>query len=160
MAVFRVINLIVLFGAFLSLPPGQTLATDGSNIITVTSADDFDATMNRLEASLAAKGLMLFAKIDHAGGAARVGQSLRPTTVFIFGSPKVGTPVIDADQRTGLDLPMRMVVYVGEDGKTHITYRHPAAMLEDWTIDADLAALTAMTKGLAAIADDAAGRGD
>ena len=161
MAPFRHALFILLSCALYCASPVQPLSAvnimSDTPIITVTSAYDFETTTNRLEASLSAKGLTLFAKVDHAGGAAKIGASIRPTMVFIFGNPKVGTPVIAADQRAGLDLPMRMVVYVGEDGETHITYRDPSVLTSDWSVGADLGALGMMTKGLAAIAADASG---
>jgi uncharacterized protein (DUF302 family) len=74
-----------------------------------------------LEAALGAKQLTLFARIDHAAGAAEVGMALRPTTVVIFGNARGGTPLMQAQQTIGLDLPLKMLVWEDGDGACRIT---------------------------------------
>jgi len=81
--------------------------------------------MERLAASVAAHGMTVFARIDHEAGAAEAGMSLRPTEVLIFGNPKGGTPLMQAAQTMGIDLPLKALVYQDEAGKTWIAYNDP-----------------------------------
>jgi uncharacterized protein (DUF302 family) len=94
-------------------------------LITVESAHSVAATLERLETALHAKGIQVFARVDHAAGAAAVGLALRPTLVLIFGDPRAGTPLMRADQRAGLDLPLKVLVWEGEDGHARATYCDP-----------------------------------
>ena len=81
------------------------MAAEG--LITMASSFGAKETMDRLEAEVKAKGLTVFARIDHAAGAVEVGLPLRPTEVLIFGNAKGGTPLMQANQATGIDLPLR-----------------------------------------------------
>src|SRR5258708_15830199 len=81
--------------------------------------------MDRLEAKVKASGMSVFARIDHAAGASSVGLSLRPTEVLIFGSPKGGTPLMQAAQTIGLDLPLRALVWEDEAGDSWLSYNDP-----------------------------------
>jgi uncharacterized protein (DUF302 family) len=77
-------------------------------LITIRSSYGPMDTMNRLEAGVKAKGMAIFARIDHAAGAAEVGMSLRPTELLVFGSPKRGTPLMQSAQTIGIDLPLKV----------------------------------------------------
>src|SRR4051794_2841291 len=79
-------------------------------------------TMDRLAASVTAHGMTSMARIDHASGAAKAGMKLRPTEVLIFGNPKSGTPLMEAAQTLGIDLPLRALVWQDEAGKTWVAY--------------------------------------
>jgi len=81
---------------------------------------DFGTTLSRLQAAVDERGLTTFAVIDHAGGAASVGVELRPTTLVVFGSPKVGAPIMQASQTAGADLPLRALVYEAANGATYV----------------------------------------
>jgi len=94
-------------------------------LITVESALEATATLNWLDTVIAAKGVTVFAKINHAGGASGVGMDLRPTTVLILGTALTGTPLMQMDQRMGLDLPLRLLVWTDEVNRTFITYNDP-----------------------------------
>jgi uncharacterized protein (DUF302 family) len=85
------------------------MAADG--LITMPSSFGSKETMDRLEAEIRARGLTVFARIDHAAGAAEVGLPLRPSEVFIFGNARGGTPLMQADQTIGIDLPLKALVY-------------------------------------------------
>jgi uncharacterized protein (DUF302 family) len=80
-----------------------------------------------LEAALRAKGVTVFARVDHAAGAASVEMQLRPTEVLIFGNPKAGTPLMQANQTIGLDLPLKILAWEDAEGKVWLTYNDP-----DW----------------------------
>jgi uncharacterized protein (DUF302 family) len=83
-------------------------------------------TMDRLEAEVKAHGITVFARIDHAAGAAAVGLSLRPTELLIFGNAKAGTPLMQADQTIGIDLPLKALVYQDASGKVWLAYNDPS----------------------------------
>jgi uncharacterized protein (DUF302 family) len=97
-----------------------------NGLITLASAHDVGTTLDRLTAALAAKGVTVFARIDHAAGAASVGLPLRPTTLVIFGNPAAGTPLMQAAQTAGIDLPLKALVWQSVDGSTQLTYNDPA----------------------------------
>jgi uncharacterized protein (DUF302 family) len=98
----------------------QAMAADG--LITLRSSYGPKETMNRLEAEVKAKGLTVFARIDHAAGAAEVGLPLRPTELLIFGNAKGGTPLMQADQTIGMDLPLKALVYQDGAGVVWLSY--------------------------------------
>jgi len=83
-------------------------------------------TMDRLEAELRAKGLTVFARIDHAAGAAEAGLTLRPTELVIFGNARGGTPLMQASQTAGIDLPLKALVWQDAAGKTWVSYNEPS----------------------------------
>ena len=94
-----------------------------ADLVTLPSAHGVTETVERLKALLAQKGIEVFAHIDHAAAASKVGLPLRPTQVLIFGNPKAGTPLMQARQTIGLDLPLRALVWEDGDGKVWLTYR-------------------------------------
>jgi uncharacterized protein (DUF302 family) len=100
------------------------MAVDG--LITERSNFGPEETMKRLEAEVRAKGLTVFAHVDHAAGAAAVGLPLRPTDLLIFGNARGGTPLMQAVQSVGIDLPLKMLVWQDADGATWVSYNDPA----------------------------------
>src|SRR3974390_126140 len=109
-------------------------------------------TMNRLEAAVKAKGMTVFARIDHAAGAAEVGMPLRPTELLIFGNAKGGTPLMQGNQATGIDLPLKALVYEDATGKVWLAYndqhwiaeRHGLGTNQSATVDAPTNLLKAL----------------
>ena len=97
--------------------------TDG--LKTIPSAFGPKETMDRLEADLRARGVTVFARVDHAAGAAQVGLTLRPTEVLVFGNARAGTPLMQAGQTAGLDLPLKVLVWQDEAGETRLSYTEP-----------------------------------
>ncbi|MEQ8394638.1 DUF302 domain-containing protein [Thalassobaculum sp.] len=81
-------------------------------------------TADRLVAAVEQAGATVFARVDHAAGAKAAGDDLDPTVLVIFGNPKIGTPIIKADRRAALDLPLRVLIWE-EDGVTRIGYENP-----------------------------------
>ncbi|GAC1430208.1 MAG: DUF302 domain-containing protein [Burkholderiaceae bacterium] len=110
----------------------SALAVEGLSV--VKSSYSAKETMNRLEQNVIGRGLKVFAKIDHAAGAATVGKQLRPTEVLIFGSPQGGTPLLECAQTAGIDLPLKALVWedaagqvwLGYDAPSYIEQRHGA----------------------------------
>jgi uncharacterized protein (DUF302 family) len=88
------------------------------------SAHPFEATLERLMAAIAQAGLILFNRIDHQAGAREAGLEMPPTTVLTYGHPKGGTPIMLAAPLAALDLPLRVLVRVRDDGQTVIAF-HP-----------------------------------
>jgi uncharacterized protein (DUF302 family) len=80
------------------------------------------ATMDRLDAEIRAKGLNVFARIDHAAGAAEVGLTLAPTVLIIFGNARGGTPLMQSAQTVGIDLPLKILVWQDSADKTWLSY--------------------------------------
>ena len=105
-----------------------------------------------------AKGLTVFARIDHAAGAAEVALPLGPTAVLIFGNAKGGTPLMQAAQTTGIDLPLKALVWQDGAGKTWLSYNDPSWIAKrhglgheaDATVGGLTAALSALAKAATA----------
>jgi uncharacterized protein (DUF302 family) len=100
------------------------MAADG--LKTISSEFGPQETMDRLESEIRARGMTVFARVDHAAGADAVGLPLRPTALLIFGSAKAGTPLMQADQTIGIDLPMKALVHEDAGGKVWLSYNDPA----------------------------------
>ena len=93
-----------------------------NGLVTVASNHSVKDTIYRAAANLAAKGIAVFARVDHAAGAASVGMALRPTEVLIFGSPKAGTPLMQSQQSIGIDLPLKLLAWQDEAGQVWLAY--------------------------------------
>lgn len=121
-------------------------------LTTVQSHHAPKETMNRIEAKVRAQGMTVFARVDHAGGAAEVGLALRPTELLLFGNARAGTPLMQAVQTVGIDLPLKMLVWQDESGKTWVSWndphwlarRHGAEQRADATLETMTAALAAL----------------
>ena len=99
-------------------------AADG--LIAVKSPHSAEDTMNRLEATVKERGLNVFARVDHAAGAMKVGKSLRPTELLIFGNPQGGTPLMECAQTAGIDLPLKALVWQDDTAQVWLGYNDPA----------------------------------
>ena len=132
------------------------MATDG--LTTIRSSYGPQETMNRLEAEIRAKGMTVFAHIDHAAGAASVGLSLRPTDLLIFGNARGGTPLMQAEQTAGIDLPLKALVWQDASGTTWLSYNDPAWLANrhglGHAVEPTVNALAAVLKALASTATD------
>ena len=109
-------------------------------------------TMNRLEAAVKAKGMTVFARIDHAAGAAEAGLSLRPTAVLIFGNAKAGTPLMQSVQTIGIDLPLKALVWQDTSGDTWLSYNDPAWLAQRHGLAGTETVVGMMTAALDAVA--------
>ena len=123
-------------------------------LISVDSKYSARETTERLLAALPARNMTVFGRVDHAANATAAGMALRPTELVIFGNPKGGTVLMQDRQRAGIDLPLKALVWEDADGKAWITYNDPAWIARRHGLDQD-AAVDAMTKAMAAIAQDA-----
>ena len=125
----------------------------GNFMIKKQSQFDVGVTVDRLEAFLKEKGINPVARVDHAAAAESVDMELRPTQVLFFGNPKLGTPLMQFDQRAGLDLPMRILVWEAEDGTTWLGYNSPQSIIDNWNMVNVSDVSNMMTTALDALTD-------
>ena len=128
----RPVSLILMMVIAVAIWAAPAEADDG--LIVKQSPYSVADTLDRLEKLLKAKGVVIFARIDHAAGAKKAGMELRPTQVMLFGNPKIGTPLMMANQRIGLDLPLKVIVWQDADGTTQLAYLDPAKLQARYAI--------------------------
>src|SRR5712664_3426295 len=110
----------------------------GNGITETPSNHSVDQTVEKLKGILAAKGVTLFALVDHSGEAEKAGMHMRPTKLLIFGSPKAGTPVMLAAPRSAIDLPLKMLIWEDAQGKVWVTYNSPVYVQERHSLPPEL----------------------
>lgn len=131
------------------------MATEG--LRTIPSSLGPKETMDRFETEVKAKGMVVFARLDHAGGAAAVGLTLRPTELLIFGNARGGTPLMQSNQTIGIDLPLKALVWEDASGKTWLSYNDPAWLARRHGLGAEAdPAVAAMGNALSTAAKAAA----
>jgi uncharacterized protein (DUF302 family) len=123
---------LVLAVSLLAIAP---TALAGEKLIVKQSPHTVSKTLDRLTAVLQDKGITIFARIDHAAGAKQAGMELGPTELLIFGNPKLGTPLMQANRRIGIDLPMKALAWKGGDGKVWLGYTDPDTLEDRHDID-------------------------
>ena len=130
-----------------------------NDLITRESQAGPRLTMRRLVSAVGARGLKVFGRVNHEAGAQAAGMSLRPTELLVFGDPRTGTPLIQADQRIGIDLPLKVQVWLDAEGRTQVTYVDPVAIVRRRRgLDSALEARARdMAAGLAAIVGEVTG---
>jgi len=101
-----------------------------NGIIDARSQHSVEQTVERLTAVLHAKGVTLFALVDHSGEAAKIGMTMPPTKLLIFGNPKAGTPLMLAAPSVAIDLPLKILVWEDARGRTWLSYNSPAYLQE------------------------------
>lgn len=122
--------MIVRAGVFICLMAASLLVSAAEGMISLQSPHTATATMDRLESIVEEKGLTVFARIDHAAGAEKVGKSLRPTELLIFGNPKGGTPFMQCAQSVGIDLPLKALVWEDDTGQVWLGYNDPSYLAQ------------------------------
>jgi uncharacterized protein (DUF302 family) len=122
----------------------------GNGIIAIPSNHSVDQTVKTLKRILQAKGVRLFALIDHSGEAQKVGMKMRPTKLLIFGNPKAGTPVMLAAPTTAIDLPLKILIAEDDQGKVWISYNSPVYLQERHLVPRELLQNIAVVETLAA----------
>lgn len=126
-----------------------TSATAGeTGLVTRDSPYPVPETLGRIESALDAKGVTVFARIDHSGEAKAAGLTLRPTELLIFGSPKAGTPLMQAAPTIGIDLPLKVLVWQDDQGQVHVTWNSPDYLIQRHGLDASAAKPLAPIGGL------------
>jgi len=125
-------------------------------LTTIASRFGPKETTDRLEAEIRAKGMTVFARIDHAAGAAEAGLELRPTELIIFGNARGGTPLMEASQTAGIDLPLKALVWQDGAGKTWLSYNEPSWIVQRHGLGIRAEIVDRMAAALSAISRKAA----
>lgn len=115
--------------------PMLASAQTSSDWITVTSAKSVKETVELLQRAIQEKGLKIFNTIDHAAGAESAGMTLRPTTLIVFGNPKGGTPLMNCDQRMGIILPLKILVWEDESKQVKVGCIDPQKYLKEFELE-------------------------
>jgi uncharacterized protein (DUF302 family) len=131
---------------------GSATMNEESGIIDRPSAHSVDETVQRLEGMLRSKGVTLFAVIDHSGEAEKVGMKMPPTRLLIFGSPKAGTPLMLAAPRSGLDLPLKILIWEDAAGRVTVSFNSPSYLQRRHALPPEQAQVLASVEALAAAA--------
>jgi uncharacterized protein (DUF302 family) len=121
-----------------------------NGIVSIRASRSVDQTVEALEELLQAKGVKLFALVDHSGEAEKAGLRMRPTKLVIFGSPKAGTPLMTASPSIAIDLPLKILVREDESGKVWVSYNSPAYLQARHNLPAQLVQNIAVVEALAA----------
>ena len=124
-----------------------SLASKG--IVVKASNHSVEETVNRLKNILQAKGITLFAVIDHSGEAEKVGMEMPPTQLLIFGNPKAGTPLMLASPTSAIDLPLKILVWADARGKVWVSYNSPQFLQERHNLPPELLQNVATVETLA-----------
>lgn len=109
-----------------------------NGLVHVASSRSVPETLTKLQTVIEARGLKIFALIDHSGEAEKAGMNMRPTQLLIFGSPKAGTPLMIAAPTLAIDLPLKALVWEDGDGKVWVSYNSPDYMQKRHGIPVDL----------------------
>ena len=125
-----------------------------NGIVDKPSKHSVDDTVEKLKGILRAKGVTLFALIDHSGEAAKAGMSMRPTKLLIFGNPKAGTPLMLAAPSSAIDLPLKILVWEDAQRKVWISYNNPDYILKRHGLPQELMSNISVVEGLAQQAGD------
>ena len=123
-------------------------AADG--LIATKSPYSAEETMTRLEDTVKARGLNVFARVDHAAGAAKIGNTLRPTEVLIFGNAQGGTPLMECAQSMGIDLPLKALVWEDAAAQVWVAYNDPVYLAKRHAAG-NCAAVDTVSKALAGV---------
>jgi uncharacterized protein (DUF302 family) len=125
------------------------MSGNDNGITRLLSHRSVDQTVDALTRILTARNVTLFTIVDHSGEAAKVGMTMPPTKLLIFGNPRAGTPIMLAAPSAALDLPLKILVQEDSDGKVWITYNTPAYLQQRHAIPHDLLANLAVVEALA-----------
>jgi uncharacterized protein (DUF302 family) len=143
--------LILVWTALILATASPVLAKE-PGLVVLESKLPVKETGDKLVKALEDKGIKVAARIDHAAGAKAAGLDLPPTEVILFGNPKLGTPLMQAQRTAGLDLPMKMLIWQDAKGKTQVGYLSPAQLKKRYAIKGNDEVLKTMTGALDAFA--------
>lgn len=135
-------------------------STVDNGIVNQPTGQSVDQAVDRLKSILQAKGVTLFAVVDHSGEAAKVGMKMRPTKLVIFGNPKAGTPLMLAAPSSAIDLPLKILVWEDGQGKVWISYNSPQYLQKRHGLPQELLANIAVVEALAATAANSPSPGE
>jgi uncharacterized protein (DUF302 family) len=120
-----------------------------NGIVTIRSDQSVEQTVQKLEGILQAKGVKLFALVDHSGEAEKAGMQMYPTKLAIFGNPKAGTPLMIASPSVAIDLPMKVLIWEDAEGKVWISYNSPVYLQARHSLPPELIQNIAIVEALA-----------
>jgi uncharacterized protein (DUF302 family) len=146
--IFRLAGLFVL-----ALLTGVAGAAEG--LITVKSPHGVKETLDRFESAAKARGLNVFLRLDHAAGAQKMGKTLRPTELLIFGNPQGGTPLMECAQSAGIDLPLKALAWQDASGQVWLAYNDPRYLAGRHGAGECGPVVQNLTKALAGLAQEA-----
>jgi uncharacterized protein (DUF302 family) len=126
------------------MTPGKS-----SGLVDIPSNHSVDETVEKLKGILQAKGITLFALVDHSGEAAKAGIQMRPTKLLIFGNPKAGTPVMLAIPSSAIDLPLKILIWEDAQGKVWVTYNSSSYLQKRHNLPSELVQNIAAVEALA-----------
>lgn len=149
-----ILTIFLLSFCILSNISASTTAS-AAELITKKSPHSVSVTIDKLKKAVEKAGAKVFARVDHAAGAKKVGSKLRPTQMLMFGNPKLGTPAMLASQSAGLDLPIRVVAYKDKKGDVYLAYHAPSTLAKTHGIPADAEVIKKMTGALKKLTDAA-----
>ena len=109
-----------------------------NGLVDIPSNHSVEETVEKLKGILQAKGITLFALVDHSGEAGKAGMQMRPTRLLIFGNPKAGTPVMLAAPSSAIDLPLKILIWEDAQGKVWVTYNSPIYLQERHNLPPEL----------------------
>ncbi|WP_131667610.1 DUF302 domain-containing protein [Psychrobacter pygoscelis] len=118
-----------------SVPTSDATSTANNSMTDHLSPYDFATTSSRVQAVIEQSPANLFATVPHSKGAQKVGMTLNPTTLFIFGNPKVGTPVLQANQKLAMELPIKILVWEDDQGVVHVSQQDFVKLAHDYNVD-------------------------
>ncbi len=142
--------------AMIALVLSTVTAHADDGLVKNLSAHSVQTTMDSLENLVRNKGLTVFARIDHAAGAARVGEEMLPTQLLMFGNPAIGTKLMTSQRTVGVDLPIKVLIWEEPDGKVWIAYNDPAYLAKRHGIDDRDAVLDKMGRAVKGLVSAAA----
>ena len=145
-----------LYAAMFALVLSTVTAQADDGLVKKLSAHSVQTTMDSLENLVRNKGLTVFARIDHAAGAAEVGEEMLPTQLLMFGNPAIGTNLMTSQRTVGVDLPIKVLIWEEPDGKVWIAYNDPAYLAERHGIDDRDAVLEKMGRAVNGLVSAAA----
>jgi uncharacterized protein (DUF302 family) len=125
-------------------------STSDNGIVSKLSNHSVDETVQKLKALLQAKGITLFALVDHSGEAEKVGMKMPPTKLLIFGDPKGGTPLMLASPSAAIDLPLKILIAEDANEKALVSYNSPAYLQQRHNLPPDLLQNIAVVEALVA----------
>jgi uncharacterized protein (DUF302 family) len=143
--------------ALIALLFSPALGAD-DHLITKKSAHNVSQTLDRLVEALKQRNVAVVARVDHAAAAQRAGQALGPTEVLIFGNPKLGTPLMQANRKIGLDLPMKVVAWEDDSGQVWLAYTKPEHLKAQYAVSGQDETFREMAQALDRLTDEASKR--
>jgi uncharacterized protein (DUF302 family) len=127
----------------------QVVPSPSAGIVNRPSRHSVDKTVGKLKGILQTRGIILFSLVDHSGEAEKVGLTMKPTKLLIFGNPKAGTPVMLAAPTCAIDLPLKILVWEDAQGKVWLSYNSPGYLGERHGVPEQLLSNLAVTEKLA-----------